>query len=256
MGVVGNDYPESGWQLFKSRNINTDNIQIVDGNTFRWGGKYNHDYTSRDTLFTKLGVFKSFSPTIRDDDCQIPLVFLGNIQPDLQLSVAKSMTSAQYIVSDTMNLWIDTCPEKVKEVLAISKIFFLNHEEAFQFTGVNDIHDAANHIHLAGPEIVVIKMGAKGAYLSIDSDGFYFPAFPVKTVVDPTGAGDSFAGGFMGYLAQTDDPDFIEAVLTGTAMASYSVENFGPESLLDITREGLDGRIAEIRGRMLATRGA
>ena len=250
VGVVGNDYPEAGWQLFKSRNINTDNVQIVDGNTFRWGGKYNHDYSSRDTLFTELGVFESFSPIIRDDDLQSPLVFLGNIQPDLQMDVARLTISAEYIVSDTMNLWIDMSPDKVGEVLAISSVFLLNHEEAFQFTGTNDIPDAANQLHAAGPDIVVIKMGADGSYLSFKDGALFVPVFPVEKVVDPTGAGDSFAGGFMGCLAQGGKPDFLEAVLTGSAVASYSVENFGPESLLSVTRKDLEGRIAAIKGRM------
>ena len=253
VGVVGNDYPKAGWRLLKSPNINIDNVQVVDGKTFRWGGKYNHDYSSRDTLFTELGVFESFSPVICAEHRQSPLVYLGNIQPDLQLDVARLMTSAEYIVSDTMNLWIDMCPEKVKEVLAISNIFLLNHEEALQLTGIKDIPGAAAKLHAEGPGIVVIKMGEKGAYLSFKDKGIYIPVFPVNKVIDPTGAGDSFAGGFMGFLAQTDDPDFADAVLMGSAIASYGLEDFGPESLLNVTRESLDERIAVIKSRMLAT---
>ena len=252
VGVVGNDYPKAGWQLFKSHNINIDNVQVLDGKTFRWGGKYNHDYSSRETLFTELGVFESFSPVIRSEDRQSPLVFLGNIQPDLQLEVAQSVTSAEYIVSDTMNLWIDLCPDKVKEVLEVSRIFLINHEEAIQFTGIKDIPDAARMLHSSGPEVVVIKMGAKGAYLSFNDRALYIPVFPVERVVDPTGAGDSFAGGFMGCIARAGTPDFIEAVLAGSAVASFGVENFGPESLLNVTRKILDGRITSIRDRMLA----
>ncbi len=256
VGVVGNDYPKAGWRLLKSHNINIDNVQVMDGKTFRWGGKYNHDYSSRETLFTELGVFESFSPVIRSEDCQSPLVFLGNIQPDLQLEVARSMMSAEYIVSDTMNLWIDLCPDKVKEVLAVSRIVLINHEEVVQFTGIKNIPDAARVLHSSGPEIVVVKMGAEGAYLSFNDRALYVPAFPVKRVIDPTGAGDSFAGGFMGCLAGTGKPDFIEAVLTGSAVASFGIENFGPESLLNVTRKSLNGRIASIRGRMFAAEGA
>ena len=255
VGVVGNDYPDAGWRLLSSRNINTDNVQIVNGKTFRWGGKYNHDYSFRDTLFTELGVFESFSPDVREADRQSPLVFLGNIQPDLQLDVARSTISAEYIVSDTMNLWIDICPDKVKEVLAISRIFLLNHEEAFQFTGINDIPAAANHLLSLGPEIVIIKMGADGAYLSFKDRGYFIPVFPVEKVIDPTGAGDSFAGGLMGFIALSDKPDFVEAALVGSAMASYSVENFGPESLLKVTKEGLNKRVQAIRGRVFAAEG-
>ena len=256
VGVVGNDYPKEGWKLFKSHNINIDNVQVVDGKTFRWGAKYSHDYSSRDTLFTELGVFESFSPVIRRKDCQSPLVFLGNILPDLQLEVAQSMTSVEYIVSDTMNLWIDLCPNKVKEVLAVSHIILINHEEAIQFTGIKDIPGAACMLHSSGPEVVVIKMGANGAYLSYNERAHYFPVFPVERVVDPTGAGDSFAGGFMGCLARMEKPDFIEAVLAGSAVASFGVENFGPESLLNVTRKSLDGRIASIRGRLFAAEDA
>ena len=256
VGVVGKDFPEIGWELFKSRQINTDNIQIVEGKTFRWGGRYNHDYSSRKTLFTELGVFESFSPEIQDNDCKSPLVFLGNIHPDLQIDVARKAISPEYIVSDTMNLWIDMFPEKLNRVLGVSNIFLLNHEEAFQFTGVNDVLGAALQLHAAGPEVVVIKMGAKGAYLSFNDRTLYVPVFPVERVVDPTGAGDSFAGGFMGCLAQKGKPDFLEAVLVGSAVASFGVENFGPESLLNVTRKSLDGRIASIRDRLFAAEGA
>jgi len=252
VGVVGNDYPESGWRLFKSRNILTDNVQIMDGKTFRWGCKYNHDFSSRKTTFTELGVFESFSPSIRDENCQFPLVFLGNIQPDLQLDVARLITSAECIVSDTMNLWIDMCPEKVAEVLAISNVFLLNHEESFQFTGKKDVPDAACELLAAGPDLVIIKMGAEGSYLAFNDSAFYVPVFPIKKVIDPTGAGDSFAGGFMGCMAQLDKPDFVEAVIAGSAVASFCVENFGPDGLLNVTKEGIDRRIAVIRDRMCA----
>jgi len=255
VGVVGNDYPKAGWKLFKSHNINIDNVQVVDGKTFRWGAKYNHDYSSRDTLFTELGVFESFSPVIRGKDRQSPLVFLGNIQPDLQLEVARLVSSVEYIVSDTMNLWIDLYPDKIKEVLALSHIVLINHEEAIQLTGINDIPDAARMLHSFGPGVVVIKMGADGSYLSFNDRTIYVPVFPIERVVDPTGAGDSFAGGFMGYLAHAGKPDFIEAAIAGSAIASFGVENFGPESLQNITREGLDRRIASIRDSMPTTEG-
>jgi sugar/nucleoside kinase (ribokinase family) len=250
VGVVGNDYPDAGWQLFKSRQINTDNVQVVSGKTFRWGGKYNHDYSSRDTLFTELGVFQSFSPVIRDEDCLSPLVFLGNIQPNLQLDVARLALSAEYIVIDTMNLWIDLYLDELKAVLAVSNILLLNHEEAFQLTGLKDISAAAANLHAAGPEIVIIKMGVDGAYLSFKDRTLYVPVFPVKKVIDPTGAGDSFAGGFMGYLAQAPEPDFVEAVLVGSAMASFCVEDFGPESLLNFTLADLNERVSYIRRHM------
>ena len=250
VGVVGNDYPEEGWNLFKSRQINTENVQVVSGKTFRWGGRYNHNYSARETLFTELGVFESFSPIIQDKDCRSNWVFLGNIQPDLQLAVAQMAVSAEHIVADTMNLWIDLFPEKLKRVLGVSNIFLLNHEEALQLTGAKEIQEAAAYIRGRGPEIVIIKMGDMGAYLSFEDKSFTIPVFLVNKVIDPTGAGDSFAGGFVGYLAQTKKLDFVGAVLAGSAVASCCVEGFGLGSLANVTREDVNRRIAVIRDRM------
>ena len=247
VGVVGDDYPEEGWQMFKSRSINTDNVHIESGKTFRWGGKYSDDYTTRDTLFTELGVFEKFSPKIKKEDCTSPLVFLGNIQPDLQLAVAKLTSKAEYIVSDTMNLWIDLFPDRLDEVLSRTTIFLINHEEAQQYTGESDISNAAKKLLTAGPEIVVIKLGAEGAFLATENNEVFIPVYPVEQVLDPTGAGDSFAGGFMGYLAQTNAPDFIDAVVMGSAMASFCVEGFGLESLLLATPMLLNDRVEKIK---------
>ena len=248
IGVVGDDYPEEGWQMFKSRGINTDNVHVQAGKTFRWGGKYNNDYSSRKTLFTELGVFKAFKPSIKTEDCASPFIFLGNIQPDLQLRVAELTRDAEYIVSDTMNLWIDLFPEMLNNVLGVSTIFLINHEEAEQLTGESDISRAGRRLLAAGPEIVVIKRGAEGAFLVYKNNEFFIPVFPVEKVLDPTGAGDSFAGGFMGYLSQTNKPDFLEAVLVGSAMASFCVEGFGLESLLKTTPEMVAKRVAVIKG--------
>ena len=251
VGVVGNDFPEEGWQLFRSRNINTDNVLVEAGSTFRWGGKYSDDYSVRDTLFTELGVFEYFTPAIQEADRLSPLVFLGNIHPSLQESVAKLTPSAEYIVTDTMNLWIDLFPEKLTEVLKLSTILLINHEEAEQFTGQSEIFNAASDLLSAGPEIVVIKKGAEGAYLARGDSRQSIPVFPIKQVIDPTGAGDSFAGGFMGYLSQNSEPDFLEAVIVGSAMASFCVEGFGVESLLKATPKLLGHRVETIKKSMV-----
>jgi sugar/nucleoside kinase (ribokinase family) len=251
VGVVGNDFPEEGWQLFRSRNINTDNILVEAGSTFRWGGKYSDDYSVRDTLFTELGVFEDFTPSIQEADRLSPLVFLGNIHPSLQKFVAKLTPSAEYIVTDTMNLWIDLFPEKLTEVLKLSTILLINHEEAEQFTGQSEIFKAASDLLSAGPEIVVIKKGADGAYLARGDSRYSIPVFPIKQVIDPTGAGDSFAGGFMGYLSQTSEPDFLEAIIVGSAMASFCVEGFGVESLLKATPKLLGHRVETIKKSMV-----
>ena len=250
VGVVGTDFPADGWSMFKSRGINTDNVQTQSGKTFRWGGKYNSDYSLRDTLFTELGVFENFIPSIRTQDCDSPLVFLGNIQPDLQLRVAALAADAEYIVSDTMNLWIDLFPKTLNDVLGLSTIFLINHEESEQLTGETDLARAGQKLLSAGPKVVVIKRGGCGAYLVYKNNEFFVPAFPVKKVLDPTGAGDSFAGGFMGYLSQTNKPDFLEAVCVGSAMASFCVEGFGVGSLLQTTAELVSKRVVAIKGSL------
>ena len=253
IGVVGSDFPEEGWQLFRSRKINTDNIFVEDGPTFRWGGKYSDDYTTRDTLFTELGVFENFSPSILESDKQSPLVFLGNIHPDLQASVAGQALKPEYIVTDTMNLWIDICPEKVIDVLKLSNILLINHEEAEQLTGQPEVDNAASELLSLGPEIVVIKRGADGAYVAHRNARYSVPAFSIKTLNDPTGAGDSFAGGFMGCLSRSVQPDFLEAVIVGSAMASFCVEGFGVETLLTATPDILEQRVSAIKQALAET---
>jgi sugar/nucleoside kinase (ribokinase family) len=251
VGIVGEDFPKEGWELFNSKKIDTNNVLIENGPTFRWGGKYNADYSIRDTLFTELGVFEKFKPIINKDDRNAPLVFLGNIQPSLQLSVAKLMKSNEYIVTDTMNLWIDLFPNQLAEVLNISSILLINHEEAEQYTGKSKIEDAANTLLSLGPRVVVIKKGAEGAYLAYDQERVSVPVFPIDKVIDPTGAGDTFAGGFMGYLSQVDKPSFVEAVIWGSALASFCVEGFGVETLVKANKNKLLNRINTIKNIMI-----
>lgn len=251
VGIVGKDFPNEGWDLFNSKKIDVNNILIEDGKTFRWGGKYSNDYSTRETLFTELGVFESFKPAINIEDQSTPLVFLGNIQPSLQLAVSKLMKSSEYIVTDTMNLWIDLFPEQLKQVLSISTILLINHEEAEQYTGQNKIEDAANILLSSGPQVVVIKKGANGAYLAYDQHRISIPVFPINKVVDPTGAGDTFAGGFMGYLSEVKKPDFVEAVIRGSALASFCVEGFGVEALSKATQNDLKERVDFIKSSML-----
>ena len=250
VGVVGSDYPQQGWDTLNSRNINTDNIQVENGDTFRWGGKYNQNYTERDTLFTDLGVFENFSPQIHTKHLNTPLVFLGNIHPELQLNVAKQMINTELIVTDTMNLWIDIDKNKLQQVLDITDILLINHEEAEQYTGEPNIEKAANLLRASGPGVVVIKMGSDGAYLSYGAKSYYIPAFKINNVVDPTGAGDSFAGGFLGYLASNPSHDYLEAVIAGTATASFCVENFGANAMLGCSFDSLNSRIRSINKQL------
>ena len=251
VGVVGNDYPDDGWNLFKHHSINTDNIQVHDGSTFRWGGKYNKDFSSRETLYTELGVFETFSPKINKDDCDTSFVFLGNIQPQLQLEVLKQIHSPKLIVIDTMNLWIDLFPEKLHEVLQLSDILLINDEEAFQFSGLDNVPKAAAALHNYGPKVIVIKQGSKGAFLSTQEKTFSIPVYPVKMVVDPTGAGDTFAGGFIGHLASVKEDDFLGATITGATFASFSVEDFSPKTLHSRIKSDFEHRQSYISKKII-----
>jgi sugar/nucleoside kinase (ribokinase family) len=247
VGVVGNDFPQDGWDLFVKRKIDINNIQVKPGKTFRWGGRYADNYLSRDTLFTDLGVFEKFQPTILNDYKKTKYLFLGNIQPDLQLSVAAQMNESQTIVCDTMNLWIDLCVDKLWDVVKLIDIFLLNDEEAIQLTNKTNIYEAANHLLNNGPSVVVIKQGGKGAFLAYDDIRISIPVFPINKLIDPTGAGDSFAGGFIGHLANHSKEDLIEATITGSAVASFTVSGFGVDGLLDANIDSIQARKDVIR---------
>ena len=251
VGVVGNDFPNKAWKLFESKKINLDNLTISNGKTFRWGGRYNNDYSKRDTIFTHLGVFEHFVPKINSTDLNSKFIFLGNIQPDLQLAVAEQVLSPKLIVTDTMNLWIDLNPKILIKVLKRSNIFLLNDEEAYQFTGEKKPEIAAKQLHKHGPETIIIKMGSKGSYLSSKNISAYIPAFLIDSVIDPTGAGDSFAGGFLGFLSNANNkPNIIDAVITGSAIASFCVEGFGVERLQSITINEINNRKQQIQSNI------
>jgi len=250
VGVVGDDFPQEGWDLLSNTNIDVKNIQIQPGTTFRWGGRYNNDYSHRETLFTNLGVFEKFQPSILENYKKADFLFLGNIQPDLQLNVASQMESVKTIVCDTMNLWIDLCPDKLWDVLKKVDIFLLNDEEAIQLTGKKNLSEAANQLLQSGPSVVIIKQGANGALLTYDDVSVQIPVFPIKSLIDPTGAGDSFAGGFIGHLVNGGSNDLIEAVITGAAIASFTVSGFGVEGLLEANIDSLQNRKNIIRESM------
>jgi len=250
VGVVGDDFPQEGWDLLSNTNIDVKNIQIQPGTTFRWGGRYNNDYSHRETLFTNLGVFEKFQPSILENYKKADFLFLGNIQPDLQLNVASQMESVKTIVCDTMNLWIDLCPDKLWDVLKKVDIFLLNDEEAIQLTGKKNLSEAANQLLQSGPSVVIIKQGANGALLTYDDVSVQIPVFPIKSLIDPTGAGDSFAGGFIGHLVNSGSNNLIEAVITGAAIASFTVSGFGVEGLLEANIDSLQNRKNIIRESM------
>jgi len=248
IGIVGTDFPEGGWKIFKSHNINYDNIEVKDGRTFSWGGKYSNDYSTRDTLFTDLGVFENYQPIIKSSTNKNGILFLANIHPSLQLDVLNQMKSnVSLVVADTMNLWIDTDLQGVNEVISKSNIFLLNEEEAMQLTGLSDLHDAGKHILNKGPETVIIKMGAKGSLLIEENLLHRVPCVPDVDVFDPTGAGDSFAGGLIGFISQFGIEDKKMALVYASAIASFTVSDFGINKLIPLNLDDIKSRIEIIQ---------
>ena len=246
LGVVGNDFPKKYWDLYDKFEINTDNIEVKDGATFRWGGKYSDDYNSRDTLFTELGVFENYTPIINESLYEYQFIFLGNIHPDMQMSIINKSKPNQIIILDTMNLWIDISLDSLKNVIKHTDIFLLNDEEALLLTKEKNIEKAAEILMHMGPEIIVIKKGSLGSYLFDAKNNITanIPAFPISNVVDTTGAGDSFAGGFVGNLEKNN---IIDSVIAGSAIASFTVSEFGVNGLINITKEDIKNRINHIK---------
>lgn len=250
VGVVGSDYPEKGWQLFRERGVDVCDVQRAEGSTFRWGGRYSQDLTERETLYTHLGVFESFQPTLCDQNRRTEIVYLGNIQPGLQLALCADIPDARHIISDTIKLWIDNNREELDMLLQKTDTFLINDEEAAQLSGESDPEQAILWLLKRGPQTVVIKKGAQGALLARGDQRAHIPVYPDCDVVDPTGAGDSFAGGFIGHLAKLGESHLEEAVIRGAATASFTVEGFGLEGLLRATPDGIEHRMEVIRGLM------
>ena len=248
---MGSDFPDSGWKILKSNNINCDNIEIKDGKTFSWGGRYSDDYSTRDTLFTELGVFETYKPIIKNSSNNNGILFLANIHPSLQLDVLNQMKSnISMVVSDTMNLWLDMDLNGVKEVISKSNIFLLNDEEALQLTGQSDMDKAGQDILKEGPDTVIIKLGGKGSLLFSRGEHFHVPCVPDIDVYDPTGAGDSFAGGLLGYISQYGFADKQEALIYASAIASYTVSDFGINKLLNLNLDTIKSRVDMIKNIM------
>ena len=245
IGVVGKDFTQDNWEIFEKYNINVDSIDKRDGLTFSWGGKYNHDFSSRDTLFTNLGVFENFEPIVMNN-YNNPILYLGNIQPELQFDVISKVKDPFLIAADSMNLWIDLFPDDVIKLIHKVDIFLLNDEEAIQLCGHNDLNKIMNEFLSYGPKIVIIKMGSKGSLIGFKDKIIRISCVPNVQVVDPTGAGDSFAGGVLGYIAQYGLDDPVKAVMHGTAVASFTVSAFGLENLYNIKLNLINEKIKEI----------
>ena len=246
VGVVGNDYPMDRLRELEKRNVDLGGIEQVDGSSFRWRGRYRHDLNSAETLETHLGVFSHFDPKIPARFAKPDFLFLANIDPRLQLAVLKQVERPRLVASDTMNFWIESRRPELIELLAHVDLLTLNDAEARQLTEQSNLVQAARWIMAHGPKHVIIKKGEHGAFLFRENNIFFAPAYPLESVFDPTGAGDSFAGGFIGYLARTgdlSDANMRRAVIYGSAMGSFAVEKFSIERLMTVTRPELDARL-------------
>ena len=251
VGIVGDDFPKQYIKLLEEHNVNLDGLQVInDGKTFRWSAKYHYDLNVRDTLLTELNVFKNFDPVIPEKLRKSKFVCLGNIDPVLQGRVLDQLSDSQFVVCDTMNLWINLMKQDLLKLLKRVHVFILNDSEARMLTEEPNLIKAAKLIRQMGPEILIIKKGEHGAMLFTQDTIFSAPAYPMEIIFDPTGAGDSFAGGFSGYLHQTRDlsPENIKrAVIYGSTMASFCVEKFSTKGLEELSYLQIQDRFREFR---------
>jgi sugar/nucleoside kinase (ribokinase family) len=251
VGVVGSDFNASKISFLKKRGVNLDGLYVESGDTFRWGGRYHKDLNKRDTLFTYLNVFEDFQPVIPEQYKDSKYIFLANIAPDLQLQVLDQIHKPKLVILDTMNFWISGKRDMLEEVFKKSDIVILNDEEVREFTNEYNLLSAIEKIHKLGPKAIVIKKGEHGAILHYEDKFFFAPAYPLDKVVDPTGAGDSFAGGFVGYIAREDKINhniLRKAVIYGSSVASYNVEDFSFNALIDLDMEKIQQRFDEFKG--------
>ena len=251
VGVVGGDFPEEHMQCYRNFGIDLDGLVTDgDGKTFRWSGVYDDDMINRSTLSTELNVLETFAPELPESYRDAPFILLGNISPELQLHVLSQAKSPKFVIADTMDLWINIADEPLMELISKVNLLTLNDSEARLLTQEHNLKTCAKKILNMGPDYVVIKKGEHGAMLVTRRGIFLVPAYPVDEVHDPTGAGDSFAGGFMGYLAQqgeVTDRTVKEALLCGSVVASFGVEAFSPERLATLTSEQIDARLNELK---------
>jgi len=250
VSVVGDDFPSKAIQMLKDKKVDTKGLQIKKGEkTFFWSGKYHNDMNTRDTIDTQLNVLETFDPIVPDEFKDSEFLMLGNLMPSVQKKVLDQMKKRpKLIVLDTMNFWMDLFMDDLKEALKEVDVLTINDEEARQLSAEYSLVKAAKVILAMGPKYLIIKKGEHGALLFNNEEVFFAPALPLEEVFDPTGAGDSFAGGFIGYLAKTNDISFENmkrAVINGSAMASFCVEKFGTQKLTEINQNDVDSRINE-----------
>ncbi len=250
ISIVGYDFPQEEMDELKKRGVQLDGVEIVpDKKSFFWSGKYHNDMNSRDTLITDLNVLEDFNPIVPNSYQGAEFLMLGNLMPKLQLSVINQLkTRPKLIVMDTMNFWMEIALDDLKEVLKKVDVLMVNDGEARQLSGEYSLVKAAKVIMEMGPKFLIIKKGEHGALLFHENHVFFAPALPLEEVFDPTGAGDTFAGGFIGHIAKTKDISFENmktAIIVGSAMASFCVEKFGPQRMKEITKDDIDARLSE-----------
>ena len=241
VGIVGDDFPKDGLDIFEKFSKNLKDLDQQPGGTFKWGGKYHENGDDRDTLFTDLGVFENFNPSIHTSNKNASWLFLANIHPSLQLSVLEQCTNAPLVVTDTMNLWIDSTPEELKKIISKTNILLINESELHLLTKEQNVNKAIKEVLSMGPEKVIVKFGSKGAKCFSENENIAVGVYPVKKVIDPTGAGDVFGGGFISGLV--DGMSIKEAMLRGSALASFCIEDFGVKKLLNVSVNEVDNRI-------------
>lgn len=251
VGVVGKDFADEDIETLRSRDIDLDGLQIdKSGDTFFWQGKYHFDLNNRDTLDTRLNVFEHFDPVIPENYRDAKYVALGNIEPSLQAKVLDQVTDPDFVVMDTMNFWIEGTPDALKETLKGVDLLVINDSEARELANEPNLIKASDKVRSMGPESLIIKKGEHGALLFTGDEIFSAPAYPVIDIFDPTGAGDTFMGGLLGWLAYTNDltpMNMRKAVVFGSVMASFCVEKFGPDRLTDLTEKEIYDRYREFR---------
>ena len=250
VSVVGDDFPQDFLNILKKEGVNLEGLQIKKGEkSFFWSGKYHNDLNSRDTLETQLNVLENFNPIVPESAKECDFLMLGNLVPAVQRSVIDQLKKRpKLIVLDTMNFWMDIAMDELKKTIAMIDVLTINDSEARQLSGEYSLVKAAQKILQMGPKVLVIKKGEHGALLFNKEEVFFAPALPLEEVYDPTGAGDSFAGGFIGYLAKTKDISFENmkrAIIFGSAMASFTVEKFGTERLIGLSQKDVEDRVQE-----------
>jgi sugar/nucleoside kinase (ribokinase family) len=248
VSIVGGDFPQSEMDALAARGVNLDGVEVVkDGKSFFWSGRYHLDMNTRDTLVTELNVLAQFNPQLPESYKDCEYLMLGNLSPAVQISVINQLKHRpKLIVMDTMNFWMETAMDDLKKVLGMVDVLMVNDSEARQLSGEYSLVKAAQKIQTMGPRFLIIKKGEHGALLFEGKKVFFAPALPLEDVFDPTGAGDTFAGGFIGHIARTGDTSFDNmksAIIVGSAMASFCVEKFGPNRLQDLTMDEINSRI-------------